>query len=87
MGFRPKKFSIGMQILIIIPIQQIILRFQITNIKQFCTFGGGCFNAFCLYCSVFSAIAHDILPLHLSAPSLHLSAHAPCVARNNTQYL
>gem|GEM_PF-4053228 len=25
---------------------------------------GGCFNTFCLYYSVFSAIAHDILPLH-----------------------
>lgn len=50
-------------------------------------FGGGCFNTFCLYYSVFSAIAHDIHPLHLSAPSLHLSAHAPCVVRNNTQYL
>ena len=45
---------------------------------------GGDYNTFSPYCCVFSAIAHDILPLHLSAPSLHLSAHAPCPARNNT---
>lgn len=87
MGFSPQKVLYWDAKLIIIPIQQIILRFQFTNIKQFCTFGGGCFNTFCLYCSVFSAIVHYILPLHLSAPSLHLSAHAPCAARNNTQYL
>ena len=67
MGFSPQKVLYWGAKLIRFSIQQIILRFQFTNIKQFCTFGGGCFNTFCLYCSVFSAIAHDIHPLHLSS--------------------
>ena len=45
-GFSTQKVLYWDAKLIIIPIQQIILRFQFTNIKQFCTFGGGVLTLF-----------------------------------------